>query len=456
MNEKFEWSIEFEGNQILLKNVRFNQYIYAANNYFNYDNDRRRVFTWKPGEKVTQGYWTVENCDTLSKVERGSKRSMRKKVNHIPMEELQENFRNIKYSQVCIKNVKFQERLYYDYDIREISSRVQKDSQSLWKLEHSRDSLFYIRHVKSNKYLCSGYGQYHQYGREITTLDGAYKDSKCEWGLDTQNRIVNFDSQEALFAAPSYFNYEKGKRRILTLVYKNDIAEYNNSSYICEQSIQGSTNDTRDYVCSIEPLVIDRSNAWMIENCNSKSKKINHYDENIINKNTPKRMLRDEKRIKCTASNLDVSDNLIKSERSKYSWFSNLTIGIKNIVNRLNFSKTKESLSDYENSSNIIKKWNSENINNSHLHEKEGFDLNGNLMLAHVMINKFPLNKLFLRRKESVQKTPNLEDRKQNDKSMLQEQTIVDISRTQNRSIKPSTLIGNVTIDTAVDKRRVI
>jgi len=45
-----------------LFNTAHKEYLYAASDYFNYDNDRRRVFTWRKKQRVTQGYWALRNA----------------------------------------------------------------------------------------------------------------------------------------------------------------------------------------------------------------------------------------------------------------------------------------------------------------------------------------------------------------------------------------------------------
>jgi hypothetical protein len=54
-----KWEVSTESNKILLKNIHIGEYLYAASDHFAYDNDRRTCFTWRNGEKVTQGYWEV-------------------------------------------------------------------------------------------------------------------------------------------------------------------------------------------------------------------------------------------------------------------------------------------------------------------------------------------------------------------------------------------------------------
>ncbi|WP_353281274.1 ankyrin repeat domain-containing protein [Wolbachia endosymbiont (group A) of Andrena trimmerana] len=62
------WMIKPDGNSCSIMNVELNEYLYAAD-YAKYDNDRRRVFTWIPGGQVSQGMWMIEDCgSTLRKV----------------------------------------------------------------------------------------------------------------------------------------------------------------------------------------------------------------------------------------------------------------------------------------------------------------------------------------------------------------------------------------------------
>ncbi|QTG98300.1 ankyrin repeat domain-containing protein [Wolbachia endosymbiont of Rhagoletis indifferens] len=55
------WKLGPDGDHCSIMNVKLNEYLYAAN-YAKYDNDRRRVFTWIPGGQVPQGMWVIEDC----------------------------------------------------------------------------------------------------------------------------------------------------------------------------------------------------------------------------------------------------------------------------------------------------------------------------------------------------------------------------------------------------------
>lgn len=50
-----DWGKTFE-----ILNVQYGEYLYAAGDYYKYDSDRRSVFTWVPGGRVTQGVWELE------------------------------------------------------------------------------------------------------------------------------------------------------------------------------------------------------------------------------------------------------------------------------------------------------------------------------------------------------------------------------------------------------------
>ncbi|XP_044734787.1 uncharacterized protein LOC123297258 isoform X2 [Chrysoperla carnea] len=65
MEPESQWKFETddEGESFMLKNVRWNEYLYAASDYFNYDNNRRQVFTWRPGTQVLQGSWKITPTD---------------------------------------------------------------------------------------------------------------------------------------------------------------------------------------------------------------------------------------------------------------------------------------------------------------------------------------------------------------------------------------------------------
>lgn len=54
----------WKGNDCNIKNIYWNEYLYTASDYFNYDSDRRRVFTWRhKGEKISQGYWAIKSLN---------------------------------------------------------------------------------------------------------------------------------------------------------------------------------------------------------------------------------------------------------------------------------------------------------------------------------------------------------------------------------------------------------
>ncbi|MFT4327658.1 MAG: ankyrin repeat domain-containing protein [Wolbachia pipientis] len=57
---KFKWKIEPYGDGYSIMNVEFNEYLYAAIDDFNFDKDRRKAFTWIPGGKDEQSLWRLE------------------------------------------------------------------------------------------------------------------------------------------------------------------------------------------------------------------------------------------------------------------------------------------------------------------------------------------------------------------------------------------------------------
>ncbi len=69
-NDKFRWKIKPDGNNFYIVNVAFNENLYAASNYFNYDNDRRMVFTWISGGRVARDVWMIKpdgnNCSIMN------------------------------------------------------------------------------------------------------------------------------------------------------------------------------------------------------------------------------------------------------------------------------------------------------------------------------------------------------------------------------------------------------
>ncbi|GFS84709.1 ankyrin-3 [Nephila pilipes] len=75
------WKLEPEGDNIYIKSTRFNEYLCAAGNYYSYDSDRRRVFTWRPGGKNSQSKWKIEDCGSARK-KRDIQYSITKEAKH--------------------------------------------------------------------------------------------------------------------------------------------------------------------------------------------------------------------------------------------------------------------------------------------------------------------------------------------------------------------------------------
>ncbi|XP_044739555.1 uncharacterized protein LOC123300942 [Chrysoperla carnea] len=72
MDAESQWKFETrdQGDSFTIKNVGWNEYLYAASNPFAFDKDRRSVFTWGTQESVLQSYWKIiptdaENCVSL-------------------------------------------------------------------------------------------------------------------------------------------------------------------------------------------------------------------------------------------------------------------------------------------------------------------------------------------------------------------------------------------------------
>lgn len=60
-SESARWNLVPRGNgEYEIIHSGFNEPLYAASNGFSYDNDRRRVLTWKRGPSVSQGFWKFE------------------------------------------------------------------------------------------------------------------------------------------------------------------------------------------------------------------------------------------------------------------------------------------------------------------------------------------------------------------------------------------------------------
>ena len=135
-------------DQVCFKNVEFDEYLYAAVDYFEYDKDRRRVFTYIPKTKDEQMPWRIElGPDSNS---------------------------------VYIKNVKFGEYLYssmgtFDKDRRKVFTWIrdnEKNDQDLWKIEphiSTKSDGIYVTNVHFNEDLYPNIGSYDRERRYVFT-----------------------------------------------------------------------------------------------------------------------------------------------------------------------------------------------------------------------------------------------------------------------------------------------
>lgn len=51
---------QFGGKVCTIKNVLYGEYLYAASSVIAYDNKRRSIFTWRPGNIESDCYWTIQ------------------------------------------------------------------------------------------------------------------------------------------------------------------------------------------------------------------------------------------------------------------------------------------------------------------------------------------------------------------------------------------------------------
>lgn len=149
--------------RVCIKSVKFNEYLYAVDNPLKYDKDRRNVFTWKPGTKGDNGqeYWTFEEQDGVFNIKNVAykeylyaamgfdfDKDRRRVFTWVPGskdDQGQEDWEfEVKEDYCFIKNVKFDEYLYpiigfdYDKDRRQVATWIPKscDDQCLWKIEN--------------------------------------------------------------------------------------------------------------------------------------------------------------------------------------------------------------------------------------------------------------------------------------------------------------------------------
>lgn len=58
---KSSWFVRHEsGNHFSLRNQAFKDYLYAAGDDYALDNDRRRVFNWTPGTREQEALWDIQ------------------------------------------------------------------------------------------------------------------------------------------------------------------------------------------------------------------------------------------------------------------------------------------------------------------------------------------------------------------------------------------------------------
>ncbi|UPA54733.1 hypothetical protein MWH06_05485 [Wolbachia pipientis] len=69
-NNKFKWKVELNGDSVYLKNVEYGRYLYSPNDYkdFQFDSERRRVFTWPSNLGGDKFKWKVENCGSTREI----------------------------------------------------------------------------------------------------------------------------------------------------------------------------------------------------------------------------------------------------------------------------------------------------------------------------------------------------------------------------------------------------
>ncbi len=127
LTDKFKWKIKLDGDNFNIVNAEFNENLYAASDYFNYDNDRRMVFTWVSGGGVARDVWMIKpdgnNCS--------------------------------------IMNVKLKEHLYaadyakYDNDRRRVFTWIPggQVSQGMWMIEDCGSTLRKVRNADASSNL---------------------------------------------------------------------------------------------------------------------------------------------------------------------------------------------------------------------------------------------------------------------------------------------------------------
>ncbi|WP_264686029.1 MULTISPECIES: ankyrin repeat domain-containing protein [unclassified Wolbachia] len=228
-NDKFRWNIKPDGDNFYIVNVAFNETLYAASNYFNYDNDRRMAFTWIPGEQVTQGVWKIEpNGDKCN-----------------------------------IRNVKHNEYLYaadyakYDKDRRRVFTWIPggKVMQGVWKIEDCGSNVRKVRDIVSNAK-----------GELDQELLDAVKVGDMSKVRDSVNRGANVNTEDRDGNTPARNAVLKGHFGIFKYLVENGVSlegkDHRCRPSICDASYSGNLDILKYLIGKGVDINESDNNGW--------------------------------------------------------------------------------------------------------------------------------------------------------------------------------------------------
>ncbi|MFP3023399.1 MAG: ankyrin repeat domain-containing protein, partial [Wolbachia sp.] len=249
------WKMEPYGDNVYIKNVKQNEYLYAALDHLNYNKNRRQVFTWVPGDRNSHNLWKIESNGNYSR----------------------------------IKNVKYNEYLYAvdyldsDEKRRKVCTFVPGSThvQSEWKIEPDSDNV-YIKNVNHNEYLYAVDRPDDKDRRRVFTWIPQTKDSQSVWKMEPYGDnffIVNVKYNRHLYAADSKYSGSESWREIFTWRSRGRDDEYQWKIVDC-----GSIRNRRD-VQELDSKVNLDSDGTQISESSSKLQNdllLNRYNQSIL------------------------------------------------------------------------------------------------------------------------------------------------------------------------------
>ncbi|BET30758.1 hypothetical protein wCauBTS_13650 [Wolbachia pipientis] len=229
LNDKFKWKIKPDGDNFNIANAEFNENLYAASNYFNYDSDRRMVFTWVSGGGVARDVWMIKP-----------------------------------YGNDCsIMNVELKEYLYaadyakYDKDRRRIFTWIPggQVSQGMWRIEDCGSNVRKVRDIVSNAK-----------GELDQELLDAVKVGDMSKVRDSVNRGADINAKDKDGNTPSRNAVLKGHFGIFKYLVENGVSlegkDHRCGPSICDASYSGNLNILKYLIGKGVDINESDNNGW--------------------------------------------------------------------------------------------------------------------------------------------------------------------------------------------------